>query len=188
MGEPELADLALIPETVSLSDPAYRMQRGWLDYAADSELINDNLLDLSHLSFVHENTLGVGTPQWADERPRITRLERGLRVQRWIENKVPPRQLRQYGELLDMWNAYDFVVPGIFILRSLWYPAGTAKRVGHAVPNEEPLFLRVDDQAVTAMTDRSARYFYAAGARRTCRGTRWSGCSSRPSRRSTRTR
>lgn len=165
MGDPVQADPGLIPETVSARDPGFRMRRGWLDYEADSELINDNLLDLSHLSYAHEKTLGVGTPQWAEERPRIVRLERGLRVQRWIENKQPPRHLRRHGEVLDMWNSYDFLVPGIFVLRSMWYPAGTAQRLGMAPPSEAPLFLRVDDQAVTAMTDRSARYFYAAGAR-----------------------
>jgi hypothetical protein len=35
-----------------------------------------SLLYLSHLSFSHENTLGLDMPHWADQRPRILPLER----------------------------------------------------------------------------------------------------------------
>lgn len=166
MGDADAADPDLIPQTTAADDPALRQRRGQLDFDAHYLLIDDNLLDLSHLSYVHEHTLGRDTPQWADERPTIRKLERGLRVQRWIENKVPNAHLRQHGERLDMWTAYDFTFPGVFALRSGWYEAGTAARVDHGEPTETPFFWRVDDQAVTPMTARTSRYFYAAGVRR----------------------
>ena len=60
------------------------MQTGQLAYDANYELINDNLLDLSHLSYVHQNTLGRNSMSWGESRPRTTRIERGLRVERWV--------------------------------------------------------------------------------------------------------
>jgi len=165
MGESDKADVASIPSSIRLGDPAYHMKAGQLDYAADYLLIDDNLLDLSHLSFAHEKTLGLDMPQWADERPRILPLERGLRVQRWLRNQPARSSMRHHGDRLDLWNAYDFLFPGVFLLRTSFYAAGTAERCKLEPPSEPPLFLRVDDQAVTPMTARTSRYFYAAGAR-----------------------
>ena len=89
MGDAAAADPAAIPPSLALDDPAYRLQAGHLDYAAHYLLIDDNLLDLSHLCFAHEKTLGLDMPQWADERPRMLPLERGLRFQRWLANHAP---------------------------------------------------------------------------------------------------
>jgi phenylpropionate dioxygenase-like ring-hydroxylating dioxygenase large terminal subunit len=167
MGDEALADPAAIPASIALDDPGYRMQSSQLDYAAHYLLIDDNLLDLSHLSFAHEKTLGLDMPQWAAERPRITPLERGLRVQRWLRGQPARSFMKRWGDTLDLWNSYDFLFPGIFLLRTAFHPAGTAERCRLAPPEEAPLFLRYDDQAVTPMTHRTSRYFYAAGARST---------------------
>ena len=56
-------------------------------------------------------------------------------------------------------------MPGLFIQRPAWYPPGTAKRMDMQPPTEPPLFVRCDDQAVIAETERTSRYFYAVGAR-----------------------
>lgn len=165
MGEAELADPALIPQTISTRDPDWRIGTGTLDFQADYQLLNDNLLDLSHLSFAHEDTLGRDAPQWADQRPRMTRLERGLRFQRWNENDKGSSFLRRYAEVFDLWNTYDFLVPGIFVQKTSWYPAGTASASGFGEPVAEPYFTRCDDQAVTPVDERETLYFYAAGAR-----------------------
>jgi phenylpropionate dioxygenase-like ring-hydroxylating dioxygenase large terminal subunit len=166
MGDAAAADPALIPNSVALDDPAWRLRSGQLDYAADYLLIDDNLLDFSHLAFVHSATLGRNTPQWAELRPRLTRLPRGLHVERWIENQPAQSHLRRHGDAFDLWSSYDFLVPGIFLLRSAWYPAGTARRCDLLAPKEPPLFLRCDDQAVTPVTARRSRYYYLAGGRR----------------------
>lgn len=165
MGEAERADPTLIPGSIAESDAAWHIDKGFLDYDAHYQLINDNLLDLSHLSYVHANTLGRGSPQWADERPRITRLPRGLRFERWIQNYRASNYLRLDGQYFDFLSAYDFLVPGIFIQRVYWYPLGTAEACNRGTPTTPPIFVRCDDQAVTAVTDRTSRYFYATGAR-----------------------
>src|SRR5262249_46363300 len=149
----------------ALDDAGWRLKSGQLDYDAHYLLIDDNLLDLSHLSFVHEKTIGMDMPQWADLRPRMTPLERGLRFQRWHTDHPPRGFMKKLGERLDVWTAYDFLFPGVFLQRTGFYPPGTAEQSGGQAPAIEPLFHRLDEQAVTPMAERRSRYFYAAGAR-----------------------
>jgi len=165
MGDADKADPATIPPSLALDDPAYRLQAGQLDYDADYLLIDDNLLDLSHLSFTHEKTLGLDMPQWADERPRTVPLDRGLRFQRWLRNHPPRGFMRKLGERVDVWNSYDFLFPGIFLQRTDFHPAGTAERSDGKAPEGQPLFYRIDEQAVTPVGRRASRYFYAVGTR-----------------------
>ena len=165
LGDAAQADAAKIPPTLALDDPAYRLMAGQLDYDAHYLLIDDNLLDLSHLSFAHEKTLGMDMPQWADLRPRMSPIERGLRFERWHTGHRPRGFMKKLGEEVDVWTTYDFLFPGIFLQRTCFHPAGTADRSGRGAPRGEPLFYRIDEQAVTPVSGRASRYFYAAGAR-----------------------
>jgi len=165
MGEADKADAGMIPPSLALDDPAWRLQAGQLDYDAHYLLIDDNLLDLSHLSFAHEKTLGMDMPQWADLRPRMSPIERGLRFERWHTGHRPRGFMKKLGEEVDVWTTYDFLFPGIFLQRTCFHPAGTADRSGRGSPQGEPLFYRIDEQAVTPVSGRTSRYFYAAGAR-----------------------
>jgi vanillate O-demethylase monooxygenase subunit len=165
MGDAAAADPATIPPSLALDDPGYRLRSGQLDYAAHYLLIDDNLLDLSHLSFAHEKTLGLDMPQWADERPHAIMLERGVRFQRWLRNHPPRGFMKKLGERVDVWNSYDFLFPGIFLQRTSFHPLGTAERHDGKAPEEAPLFHRIDEQAVTPVSSRASRYYFAAGAR-----------------------
>jgi len=165
MGDAAAADPTAIPPSLALDDPAYRLQGGQLDYAAHYMLIDDNLLDLSHLSFAHEKTLGLDMPQWADERPRMLPLERGLRVQRWLRNHPLRGFMKNLGERIDVWNSYDFHFPGVFLQRTSFYPSGSAEQYNGKEPTAPPLFCRIDEHAVTPVDPRSSHYFFSAGAR-----------------------
>ncbi len=165
MGDADKADAAPLPPTIALDDPAYRLQAGQLDYDAHYLLIDDNLLDLSHLSFAHEKTLGMDMPQWADLRPRMSPIDRGLRFERWHTGHRPRGFMKKLGETVDVWTAYDFLFPGIFLQRTSFFPPGTADESGRKTPQREPLFHRIDEQAVTPVTGRTSRYFYAVGTR-----------------------
>jgi vanillate O-demethylase monooxygenase subunit len=88
MGDPSKVDRTTLPDTFSLQDPGWRMKPGYLHYAANHRLISDNLLDFSHLSYVHERSLG-GTPQIAGTRANMERLPRGVRLTRRVLNTVP---------------------------------------------------------------------------------------------------
>jgi vanillate O-demethylase monooxygenase subunit len=108
----------------------------------------------------------MGMPQWAEQRPRIEPLERGLRMGRWHTDHSPRGFMKaKLGERVDVWTTYDFLFPGLFLQRTGFYPPGTAERSAGKAPQGEPLFDRVDEQAVTPVSARASRYFYAVGAR-----------------------
>ena len=166
MGDVEAADPALIPPAVGFDDPDYILGCGFLDYQAEARLINDNLLDFSHLTYVHAASFGAG-PEFAASQPKVTPLERGVRVERWLENTHGSGN-RKSEQLIDGWSSYDFLLPGVLLMWSANYPAGTAKRLNYAPPPmvEAIAGLNFTSQAVTPLTDKTSRYFFSWGPHR----------------------
>jgi len=56
MGEPELADESMIPASTWLDDPSWVTVRGLLDLEGNWILLAENLMDLTHVPFVHGRT------------------------------------------------------------------------------------------------------------------------------------
>jgi len=168
MGDVALADESLIPDFVGVDDPDWQMLPGHMDYDVHYELIQDNLLDLSHIAWVHRNSFGGGSEAsnkaWAEAELRITSLERGVRVERWMPNAAtPPHQVAMAGPLCDMLTTFDYLVPGYFLLTSSAYLVGAAQRAGQLRPTEEPIFSSFTAQAVTPIGERQTRYFFCFG-------------------------
>jgi phenylpropionate dioxygenase-like ring-hydroxylating dioxygenase large terminal subunit len=158
MGDPERADESLIPDTHYLDDPAWRGIPGYLHYEANYLLITDNLLDFSHLSYVHETTLG-GSAKYAGTRPNVTRSARGVRVERWLIDDEPApflRNLRAWPGNVDRWNIYDVVLPGVLLMDSGSAPTGTGAPEGRRADAAE--FFGC--QAVTPETEHTTHYFF----------------------------
>jgi len=161
MGKPEQADLALVPKAWGLKDPRWTMRSAQMDYRAHYMLINDNLCDLSHVDFVHEQTLGKATGGgWSDVAPRVTPTARGIRVARWFVGK-PASPTNP--TVVDTWSTYDYQAPGIFIMENRSYPHGMAQQVQFQAPQAEPMTHRVEQQAVTPISPAETRYFFATG-------------------------
>lgn len=163
MGDAERADETLIPPVIGYDNPDWIMGCGWQDWEAEAHLVNDNLLDFSHIPFVHENSFGGG-PVLADSHPKLTVLERGLRLDRWTVNSPGP--IGSAGDvLMDHWLTYDFIVPGVLLLYSGLYPVGTAEACNFERPDYDKAVASVTftSQAVTPMTARKTRYFYTWG-------------------------
>jgi phenylpropionate dioxygenase-like ring-hydroxylating dioxygenase large terminal subunit len=159
-GDPAKADPALVPEAFGLDNPEWVMRSGAIDYEADYQLLNDNLCDLSHLDFVHETTLGGSTgAKWSREAPKITTLSDGILFERWFRD----HPLGGRAENVDTWNAYRYLLPGIFLMATQGYPVGTAEASGFGAPNAKPIFRRVEQQAVTPIGESKTRYLYASG-------------------------
>jgi len=158
MGDPAQADPSLIPDTHYLDDPAWRGTPGYLHYDANYVLIADNLLDFSHLSYVHETTLG-GSAKYAGIRPKVTRDGRLVRVERWLIDDAPApflRNLKTWPGNVDRWNIYDVVLPGVLLMDSGSAPTGTGAPQGNRVDAAQ--FFGC--QAVTPETEKTSHYFF----------------------------
>jgi phenylpropionate dioxygenase-like ring-hydroxylating dioxygenase large terminal subunit len=162
MGDPAVADPALLPHALNHGNPDWHMQTGRLAYEANYQLVNDNLLDLSHLSYVHEDTLGRNSMSWGESRPTIDEIDRGLRIARWVINNPAPGYLNlPPGTRTDMWASYDYLVPGVFLLMTQSFPPGTAATCGMVAPTGEPLFRSTTSQAVTPINEGQTIYHYS---------------------------
>ncbi len=158
LGDPDKADATLIPDTHYLDDAGWRGTPGYMHYDANYLLITDNLLDFSHLSYVHETTLG-GSAKYAGIRPKITRNGRSVRVERWLIDDEPApflKQLKTWRGNVDRWNIYDVVLPGVLLMDSGSAPSGTGAPEGRRVDAAQ--FFGC--QAVTPETERTSHYFF----------------------------
>ena len=156
MGDPALADESLIPDTFSLADPKWRWKPSYLHYKCNYLNIADNLLDFSHLSYVHEKTFG-GSSDIAEVKATTTRLERSMRVVREVPNTVPAPYHQRLGEFPGKVNrrfTYEFFVPGVLLLEGLVRPVEDAE-------DDDRRALRFHScQAITPETESTTHYFF----------------------------
>lgn len=156
MGDAARADPALLPDNFSNDHPDWRCEPGYLHYDTPWQLIADNLLDFSHLSYVHAATLG-GSEQIAHLRPTVKVIERGIRVERRVPGVPPPsyyKPLWDYAGPIDRWIDYEFLLPATLLMHSGARPAG-------APETEDGEGVRFHScQALTPETDHSTHYFF----------------------------
>ena len=156
MGDEAGADTALLPDNFSNDHPDWRYLPGYLHYDTPWQLIADNLLDFSHLSYVHNATLG-GSEQIARVRPTVDRIPRGIRVRRKVLGVPAPAYYRPLWDtqgLIDRWIDYSFTLPATLLLHSGARPAGAAD-------NDDRVGVRFHScQALTPETPHTTHYFF----------------------------
>ena len=166
MGDADAADEDLLPQMHEADQDDFELGRGVLDYDAEAELINNNLLDFSHLTFVHADSFRAGD-DWVTSPMRVTPLARGVRFERWIENSLGPGA---YGTQVvsDGRVSYDYLVPGILLMLNGTFPVGTARRLGGGRPDfaEAQNYVGLSIQAVTPVSHGKSRYYFMSGPRR----------------------
>lgn len=118
MGD-EPADEARIPDYSVLTQPeVYRTSRGYMTIEANYELMGENLLDLSHVPYLHDGLLG--SPEMANALPVIKEEANELHVDRWMPDVGVPQVFdmlyRQDGKKVDAWQNMRWNPPGCFLL------------------------------------------------------------------------
>lgn len=137
MGNPELANEDDIYDFPPLSDP--KNWRGfdkeaYLHYDANWLLIVDNLSDFSHVAFVHTNTLGGSEAYAYSSIPEeVKKLDDGFTIERWHNDSGPPPfhkkviPTTETETKLDRLNDVAMHLPGVFLMETLFAPAGWDK-------------------------------------------------------------
>jgi phenylpropionate dioxygenase-like ring-hydroxylating dioxygenase large terminal subunit len=132
MGDPAKADASKIPDMTWLADPKWATTPGYIHVKTNYQFILDNLLDLTHVAYVHKNTL-AGDPREATTPTRTERLNDGVRVGRWMIDFVPPPLFAKAGNFtsnVDRWQFVTWHPPGMVYLDVGCAKAGTGAPQG----------------------------------------------------------
>jgi vanillate O-demethylase monooxygenase subunit len=164
LGDPALADPGAVPRHEIHGDPTWAWVKDRYLVQANYQLITDNLMDLTHVGYVHTHTIG-GTPEaHSDAETQTTRLEGGVRVTRWMMDSVPPPSYlaaHHFGTpRVDRWMEIDFIAPAVVRIHTGAVDTGTGAREGHRSGGFAFMGLNLQ----TPETQSSTHYFWS-GAR-----------------------
>lgn len=161
MGEPALANPALIVRHPWHDDPAWVWIKDRYSIKANYQLVTDNLMDLTHVGYVHQRTIG-GTPQaHSDADTQTTRSETGVKVTRWMMDSVPPPSYVAAHKFntptVDRWMEIDFFAPAAVRIHTGATDAGAGAREGRR--DGGLAFMGLNLQ--TPETEKTTHYFWS---------------------------
>ena len=90
MGDAAGANAADIPPYPWHHDAGWAYRTGYTHVAGHHQLITDNLMDLSHVGWVHKKTIGGNPVAHSTARMSTERTGDSVMVRRWLPNSVPP--------------------------------------------------------------------------------------------------
>jgi vanillate O-demethylase monooxygenase subunit len=159
MGDPALADASTIPDFHYLESPNWGVKGTVFHVNANWQLIVDNLLDLTHLAFVHESTIGNAAVA-ENAAVKVERSPNNVLVKRWIINQPPTPTYARAGHFttnVDRWQFIDFTPPAFLRLSVGATPTGTGAPEGRFVDGINMRNLN----AITPETESTTHYFWA---------------------------
>lgn len=130
----------------------------------NAALVIDNLLDLTHLAFVHRRTIGGNPPdEHATAEMQIKGTPRGVHFVRWLLNSTaPPTYVKAVGftTRIDRWMDFEFLAPSVVLQFTGALPVGQgAYEEGR---REGGFGLRIF-HGITPETAHTAHYFWSCG-------------------------
>jgi vanillate O-demethylase monooxygenase subunit len=156
MGDPERADASAIPAFQGLDPERFAINRGYLHTPVNYELMTDNIMDLSHIEFLHKGLLGSE----AVRRAATSVRQEGSTVysDRLTRAEILPAALdgpfETNGQPVDRWLDVRWDPPGLMQLVVGVTPTGRPERVGRETPGVH---------LMTPETETSTHYFWANG-------------------------
>ena len=160
MGDAAKADPKLIEDFHWMDDPSWGFGGSYLKVEANYQLLVENLLDTTHLPFLHPTSLG--TDAFAKSEFEVTREGDRIKVARWLMNELPAPFHKQMGGFpdgmkVDRWQIAQFGPPSFVKLDVGSAPAGAGAREGDRSKGMNMWNLN----AITPETGKTAHYFYA---------------------------
>jgi phenylpropionate dioxygenase-like ring-hydroxylating dioxygenase large terminal subunit len=157
LGEAAKADASLIPDISWMESPMWVCSEGYTLVAAHYQLLIDNLLDLSHETYVHGKTIGHDAV--AESPVSVEETATHLIVKKEMLNCTPPPFYQHAARLgpndpVDRWQRTTFTPPAICVIDVGVNPLPPVRegavRVGGQVIN-----------LITPESDTTSHYFWA---------------------------
>jgi phenylpropionate dioxygenase-like ring-hydroxylating dioxygenase large terminal subunit len=116
MGDASGADAAQIVDYPFHADAAnWPHLHTMYPVAGSAMLMVDNLMDLTHLAYVHTSTIGGNPKAHIEALMETTPTDTGLKFTRWLLNCSPPPTYKkgapQLTERVDRWQEFEFIAP-----------------------------------------------------------------------------
>ncbi len=160
IGEEDQADETLIVDYPFHDDPLWPCRFAMAPVASSYLLIADNLLDATHLAYVHGASVGGSDPKvHMTAKSSLKPTARGHRYERLMRDAPPPPAYSAcvtFDGRIDRWQEFDFIAPSTVLQYSGGVPAG-ADRASAAAPRFD---MRIFHSATPA-TDSSCYYFWS---------------------------
>lgn len=157
IGDEDKCDPALMPDLKPCEDPAWTFDGGVYHMKCDYRLVVDNLLDLSHETYVHPST--IGQPEIVSA-PIETKTENDrVYVTRWMRDiNAPPFwrfALKKSGKV-DRWQICEFSLPSAVTIDVGVAPVGTGAPEGDRSQGVTGMVVNL----MTPETETSTWYFW----------------------------
>ena len=154
------ADTTAVPSLPWLSEPAWGSQGTLFTVNCNWRLIVDNLMDLTHLTFVHGRTIGNAATTVGAETKAKRMDDANVQVTRWMMNSAPPPTYVRAGGFagpVDRWQVINFALPSLVRIDVGATDAGTGARDGNRVGGIGMQNINL----ITPETTRTSHYFWA---------------------------
>ena len=159
MGDPSRADPSRILQVLHWGDPAWGLNQGdGMDIACHYLFMTDNLLDPSHVAWVHPGSFANVACE--DTPLKTTVAEEGVTVARWMRDFEPAPfygQFLKFSGRCDRKQHYEVRFPGHAFIRAVFVPAGTGD---DAVPLHPDAFIMDSYNFITPVDADTTRYFW----------------------------
>lgn len=162
-GDPAAADPATI-----VSYPFHNDSANWphkhtmYPIAGSSNLMVDNLMDLTHLGYVHPSTIGGNPEAHVNALMETQPTETGLKFTRWLLNSPAPPTYKKavptLADKIDRWQEFEFVAPAVVLQ---WVGATDAGTGAYDEGKRDGGFSMRIFHALTPETATSCLYFWS---------------------------
>ncbi|RYE95336.1 MAG: aromatic ring-hydroxylating dioxygenase subunit alpha, partial [Oxalobacteraceae bacterium] len=158
MGDPALADPALLPDFHWNDNDDWVGEGGtFYDLGCEYRLVIDNLMDLTHETYVHSDSIGDDNITSASFD--VEHTDRTATISRWMLGIEPPpfwaKQLGRPGTV-DRWQVVYFQAPSTVVGQVGVAVAGSGAPEGDKSQGVEGAFLA----AIAPATDTTCHYFW----------------------------
>lgn len=161
MGDPALADpAAIVPYPWHNDTARWPHRHAVYPIKGSAMLMVDNLMDLTHLGYVHASTIGGNPMTHVEAKMDTVRTDTGLKFTRWMLNSVPPpTYVRAVGfqGRIDRVQQFEFIAPGSILQLSAADEAGAYR---NGLTPDSKLQFRLF-HGLTPETETSCFYFWS---------------------------
>ena len=159
MGDVDQADPANIFKVDHWQDPAWGMNQGdGMDIACHYLHMTDNLLDPTHVAWVHQSSFANAA---CEDTPLETAVnDLGVTVWRWMHDVEPAPFYAPYLKFTgrcDRKQQYEVRYPSHALIRAIFTPAGSG---GEDKPLHKDAFIMDSYNFMTPVDDNTTKYYW----------------------------